>query len=241
VQYFLRNEKALPNRIKSIRAINFIKNRGMMKQNRSILIGWQHVILALAVVLYGLFEPAYCRDTASQPFTEGHPGADGTVLLLQQSNLEAGIVTPEVGVHYFGLNTDITLTAIPKPGYYFLYWIGDVSDPTANRTIVYLDAPKIVLAVFERSEFAFSLEETMMLGGGGGGGRYPSAADYGRQGYSGGGGKRPPKFEWPQPPEWEQPAPPEVPDELPIPLPEPATVLLLGLGSLLLVRPRTKR
>jgi hypothetical protein len=216
----------------------------MMKQNRSISVGWQRVIVILTLVglLYGLLEPAYCQDSASQPFAERQPWADGTVLLLQQTPPDGGKVNPAAGVHYFGLNAEVTLTAVPKTGYHFLCWMGDVIDPTANSTVVYLDTPKIVIAVFERSEYELSLEETMMLGGGGGGGLRPSAGDYGNQGYSGGGGGRPAKFEWPQPPEWEQPRPPKVPDKFPIPqLPEPATVLLLGLGGLLFVKRRTKR
>jgi hypothetical protein len=219
----------------------------MMKQNRSTLfIGWQGVILTLAVVLYGLLEPAYCQDTASQPFAGGQPRTDGTVLLLQQTNPEAGTVTPGVGVHYFDLNTEVTLTAVPKPGYYFVYWIGDVSDPTANSTIVYLDTPKIVVAVFERSEYAFSLEEKIlqnMPGGGGGGGLHASAGDYSRQGGGGGGAKRPGKLHLLQYQPWSPPGPEELPDEFPVPahLPEPATALLLGLGSLLFLKPKTKR
>jgi hypothetical protein len=204
----------------------------MMKQNRSIFIGWQGVILVLAGLLYGLLGPAYCQDIASQPSAEWQPRTDATVLLMQQPDSRAGAVTPDVGVHHFDLDAGVLLTAVPKPGYYFVYWIGDVSDPTAISTIIYMDAPKIVVAVFARSEFAFSLEETMMLGGGGGG-TYPSAADYSNQGYTGGGSKRPPSPP-PPPPSDEFPVPPP-PDELPVPahLPEPATALLLGLGSLL--------
>lgn len=216
-----------------------------MKQNRSIFIEWRGVILASVVVLYGLLEPAYCQDTASQPFAEWQPRTDTTVLLMQQPDSHAGTVTPDVGVHHFDLDAEVLLTAVPKPGYYFVYWIGDVSDPTAISTIIYMDAPKIVVAVFARSEFSFLLDETMMLGGGGGGGLRPSAADYSNQGYSGGGSKRPSRPHLPPEPEEEPdkfPVPEEeLPDEFPVPTPEPTTVLLLGLGSLLLVRRRTKR
>jgi hypothetical protein len=201
-----------------------------MKQNSSISIRWQGVIFALAVVLYGLLEPAYCS-------AEWQPRTDGTVLLMQQPYSRAGAVTPDVGVHHCDLDAEVLLTAVPKPGYYFVYWIGDVSDPTAISTTIYMDTPKIVLAVFARSEFEL-LDETMMLGGGGGGGLRPSAADYSRQGFSGGGGVF---VEGESPSSPEEP-PEELPDEFPVPAaPEPATALLLGLGSLLIVRRRTKR
>jgi hypothetical protein len=206
----------------------------MMKQNRSIFVGWQRVIaiLVLAGLFYGLLEPAYCQDSASQASGERQPWADGTVLLLQQTNPEAGTITPGTGVHYFVLNAEVTLTAVPKTGYYFVYWIGDVIDPTANSTIVYLDTPKIIIAVFERSEYEFLTEENLQNTLGSGGGMRAGGGDYSRQG--GGGDVKLPKFKWPQPPPEE--TPPELPDEFPIPLPEPATVLLLGLGGLLFVR-----
>lgn len=210
-----------------------------MKHNRPIFIGWQGVILALVVVLYCLLEPVYCQSPTSQPVAEWQPQTDATVLLLQQTNPQAGTVTPGIGIHRFGLNAEVTLTAVPKPGYYFVYWIGDVSDPTANSTIVYLDAPKIVVAVFERSEYEFTLEEKKVQNTLGGGGRlYPSAADYSNPGYTGGGADRPSEHELAPQPQPEEPAgPEEEPDEFPVPhMPEPATVLLLGLGSLLGVK-----
>jgi hypothetical protein len=211
-----------------------------MKQQRSILVGWQGVILALMIILYGLLAPAYCQNPAS---AEWQPRTDATALLMQQSDSRAGTVTPDVGVHYFDLDAEVLLTAVPKPGYYFVYWIGDVSDPTANSTIVYLDTPKIVLAVFARSEFAFLIDETMMFGGGAGGGTRPSAADYSNQQYTGSesGKTSSPTPPPPPPPPPPSPSPPPS-DEFPVPeAPEPATALLLGLGSLLLTRCRTKR
>jgi hypothetical protein len=152
-----------------------------VRQNSLIFIGWQSVILALAGLLCGLLGPAYCQDFASQPSVELQSGTDATVLLMQQPDVRAGSVTPDVGVHHFDLDSEVLLTAVPKPGYYFVYWIGDVSDPTAISTLIYMDAPKIVLAVFARSEFAFLIDETMMVGGNYGG-MHPSAADYSNQG-----------------------------------------------------------
>lgn len=227
-----------------------------MKNNRPIFIGRQGVLLALAIVLCGLSGLAYCQR-AALPSAEWQPRVDATVLLLQQTDSRAGVVTPEAGVHHFDLNAEVTLAAVPKPGYYFVYWIGDVSDPTANRTTVYLDVPKIVIAVFERSGYEFSLEEKKVQGTLGGGGRlHASAADYSNQEYTGGGAKRTKGITpTPPPPTPPPPTPPEVPDEFPIPdeeeeesdefpvpeNPEPATLLLLGLGSLLGLRCRKKR
>jgi len=206
-----------------------------MRRNNSILIGWQGVILTIAVIAVGLLEPAYCRT-------------DGTALLLQQTPVEGGKVTPGVGVHRFDINTELTLTAVPKPGYQFVHWLGDVSDPTASSTVVYLDAPKIIIAVFERAEFEpLNVEERPQSSPGGGLRR--SAVDYARGGGGGGGGRRPPKWRgpsWPEPEEKDFPVPEEEEEvndfPVPEPIPEPATGVLLSLGGLLaFARRRTKR
>jgi hypothetical protein len=212
----------------------------MMKRNHSVFIRWQGIILALALVLYSLLEPAYCQHT-SRPFAEWQPRTDATALLLQQSSPQAGTVTPEAGVHYFDLNSEVTLTAVPKPGYYFVYWMGDVSDPTANSTVVYLDAPKIVIAVFERSEYESLLEKELQNTLGGGERMYLSSADYSNQSYEGGGGAgsvsvprarvlpSPLPLEPSPEPEEEEPEP----DEFPVPhAPEPATLVLFGTAGI---------
>lgn len=196
-----------------------------MKTGDSISIGWRGVVLAAMVIAAGLFEPAYCQT--------------GPVLLLQQSPAKGGTITPAVGVHHFGLNTEVTLTAVPEPGYQFVYWMGDVSDPAASTTVAYLDAPKIIIAIFERSKYEFAVMDVMSQGASGGSGLIASAADYSRTSGGGGGGKRPSKFRWPSPSE-QEPADFPVPDEndhndsipVPEPIPEPATAVLLALGSL---------
>ena len=144
-----------------------------MIKNNTISIGCQKVIfvILLAVVFCGLLKPAYCQT--------GRP-----VLLIQQIPDNGGTITPGAGVHYLEQNTSVTLTAVPKAGYQFIYWLGDVSDPTLNRTTAYLDAPKIVIAIFERAEYEFlDVEERTQSAPGGG--LFASAADYAR---GGGGG-----------------------------------------------------
>ena len=194
----------------------------MVKDRNSILTGWNAVTVSLAVIFCGLIAPAYCIT-------------EDPVLLLQQTPTQGGTIKPDTGVHHFNLNTDVNLTAVPKPGYQFVYWLGDVSDPTANRTVVHLDAPKIVIAVFERAEYAFAIETLYSIPGGLWGGMFPSASDYGRVGFGGGGGVSSELIPRPRPPETEQPDLP-VPEEetdFPVPIPEPATGILLVVGSLL--------
>jgi hypothetical protein len=198
----------------------------MMKKNYSI------AFVLVIVSLFSLVQAAYSMD--------GRSLTDDTVLLLQQSNPGAGTVSPGLGVHHFGLNEEVTLSATPRPGYRFMYWLGEVTDPVANRTIVYLDAPKIIIAVFEQAEFGFLVPLELQNTLGGIGGLRPSSGDYSNT--AGGGDIRWPEYKWPEPPRWNPPSPPEepeLPDEFPIPqMPEPATVLLLGLGGLLFIRRR---
>jgi len=231
----------------------------MMKSNNSIFTGWrgvQHQLslisrligagLAVVVIAAGLCVPAYCQT------------AD-TALLLQRTPAWGGEISLGAGIHHFARNTKVTLTAIPEPGYQFVYWLGDVSDPRAMSTIVYLDAPKIVIAIFERIGYEDERELLIVNGGvasgssgaGGGGRLRRSAADYSRQGYGGSGRRWPPRQRWPELPE--PPEPPEeeqedfpVPEDgndFPVPSsPEPATGILLALGSLFtLTRRRTKK
>jgi len=116
----------------------------------------------------------------------------------------------------------------------------------SSSTTVLLDGPKIIIAVFERTEFVFVLEEEPPVIGLG---RSVVANNYV---YLGGGsanaiGYKPPKeLEWPQPEEEEHdddfPVPePDFPvpePDFPVPIPEPATVVLMGLGALGFVRRR---
>jgi hypothetical protein len=200
-----------------------------MIESHSGYIGSQKALLLLVfvVVFCGLFKPAYCQTNSP-------------VLLLQQIPADAGTITPGPGVHYLELDTSVTLTAVPKPGYQFVYWLGDVSEPQLNRTTAYLDAPKIIIAIFEKAEFDLEdlSEPGQSIPGGLAGGLRASAADYSRQGFSGGGAgrqsvRRPPA----QPPEPEPLPPPEVP----VPVPEPTTLVLLAVGSYLAFAGRRAR
>ena len=150
------------------------------------------------IVLGILFAPAYCQTS-------------GVTLLIQQSPPQGGKIIPNAGVHNFEINAEVTLTAIPKAGYQFIHWLGDVVDPTASTTVVYLNKPKIIIAVFEQTEYGF------LIGGGAGPRSFVRSEGYPAP--AAGGGYIPP----PPPP----PPPP--------PIPEPVTGLLLALGGLALL------
>lgn len=200
----------------------------MLKRRSSISAGGRLAIISAAFLLCAALQPAFGQMTES-------------ALLLQQSPADGGIVAPGVGVHRLQLGSEVTLTAIAKPGYQFVYWMGDVGDPAAASTTVYLDGPKIVIAVFEQAEFEFlAVEAASRIRPGGG--LFRSFTQPAQSGFGGPGAKRPSKFRWPrrkeEPPEEEFPVP-EGGQDFPVPeIPEPATVLLLGLGSLVLLRKR---
>jgi len=182
-----------------------------MKPGGPPFIGWRGLISAIAIIVCWLFAPAYCQTP-------------DVALLLQQTPSKGGAITPIAGVHHFELNSEITLTAAPKQGYQFLYWLGDVSDPAATKTVVYLDKPKIIIAIFGQTENGTLVEEKgLSFGGGGGGGGSGLVNTVANFGYTGGirsgaGGKaKSPKVVYVKSIEV---------------IPEPATCVLLLLGSL---------
>mgnify|MGYP001601280875 FL=1 len=129
------------------------------------------------------------------------------------------------------------LTAVPKPGYKFVHWLGEVSDATASSTVAYLDKPKVIIAVFEQAEHGVSSHGEGLTTGGGGapGGLFPTALDFSRPGgFSGGGGSaKPQKYYYVIKDNKPTPKAPEVP--------EPATGLLLVMGSLFAFKRRSRK
>ena len=122
---------------------------------RRSTIGIRQLRLALVIIAFWLIIPAYSQTK-------------DMVLLLEQTPVKGGKITPVAGVHYFKPNSEVILTAVPKAGYKFIHWLGDVSDPTAANTIVYLNEPKVIIAVFEKAEQGISGDgEGLLLGGGG--------------------------------------------------------------------------
>jgi hypothetical protein len=206
-----------------------------MKKNNIKISKWLAIAGTLVVALIIMPPRTYALD-------------NGTALLVQQSPVEGGTVTPETGVHKFESGSEVALVAVPKPGYQFIHWIGDVADSTSSRTTAYLDSPKIIIAVFERSEFEFPITDEL-ADIRPGGGLYRNPADYSNQGGGGGGGGSASGgsngWNWsnpqPQPnPNEDIPTPQTDTNDLPVPppIPEPATILLLSLGCLGLARKR---
>jgi hypothetical protein len=177
------------------------------------------ILLAAAIMACGWFAPADAR-------------AKDVMLLLEQSPVKGGDISPVAGKYYFEPGSQVALTAVPKPGYRFLHWLGDVSDPTATKTVVHLNKPKIIVAVFEQNEHRLGQPEGLPVGGGGGGGLFPTPADLSWPGgFSAGGGSTRPPIQ------------PSI--DIPIggnqPVPEPATGVLLLAGGLLALRRRNSK
>ena len=186
-----------------------------MKWRDSLSFLRRGILFAIAIIACGLFTPAYGQKK-------------DVMLLLEQSPIKGGEISPVAGMYHFEPGSQVTLTAVPKPGYKFLHWLGDVSDPTATKTVVHLNKPKIVVAVFEQNEHRL-IGPTG--GGGGGGGLFPTPTDLRWPGglSAGGGSTRPPTQSHVYVVEGNEP------------VPEPATGLLLLVGGLFVFRRRGAR
>lgn len=194
----------------------------------------------------------------------GAQGADENsyTLLIQTSPPDGGIVSPGTGVLAMPAGQKIPLTATPNRGYRFAYWLGDVSSNGPTDAVVSIDSPKLVVAVFVREEFEETLPGLSVIdgqvGGGGGGQRYvsspvQSAGSVSPAYGSSGGGYT---YNFPNIPDDDIPIPDnggddDIPvpgdggdNDIPVPgdgeVPEPATIILLGLGTAALVVSRKR-
>lgn len=178
------------------------------------------VIITACAITGGGFQAAYAQESVP-------------ALLMQQTPADGGSVSPNIGVHYFETRARVALRATARPGYQFVYWLGDVGDPTSPATVVELDSTKIVVAVFERVEHDLGLASEHSLSGPTGG-VFGGAGDYSRGGFSGSGRRRPSRYSRAAEPGAEADSdefPVPESDDFPVPVPEPATVVLLAFGS----------
>jgi hypothetical protein len=144
-------------------------------------------------------------------------------LFIERSPADAGNVTPKTGAHRFSANSRVALSADPRPGYRFAYWLGDVSDPSAQRTTIVVNEPKVVIAVFSPEPRKRAEEQVRSPGGGGSGMMVPTATDFSTPTWSPAGGAEGKT----------------VPVLVPVIVtPEPSTITLIGLGLVLLRRAR---
>jgi len=178
-----------------------------MRRHSSAYLGWRVFVLGLLLVFCGLFASAYCQ-------------AADVAVLIEQSPPSGGEVAGGTGIRYFPFGSKITLTAVPKRGYHFLYWLGDVVDPHSISTVAFLDGPKIIVAVYAKVPEEGRLELEAISP--------PSSA-----GSGGGGGVRAA-----EPTSSLSPPPPSPPHPPPPPIAEPSTIFLFGLAAVMLRKMR---
>lgn len=165
------------------------------------------VLTTALIVLFGA--PTYRVRADAQAYD----------LVIQRSPADAGEVTPNTGAHRISANSNVTLTANAQPGYRFAYWLGDVSDPGAERTSIVVDGPKIVVAVFH-PEIAKRVQDQHGSGGGGFDMLAATATDLTTPGLGPTGGAPIANTK-------------AVPIVVPVVIAEPATIALLALGTLI--------
>ncbi len=160
---------------------------------------------------------------------------EGTSLMLDVTPPQGGSLNLVPGVHSYDRDAAVNLVATPKPGYQFVCWLGNVSDTTTGTTMVFLDSPKMVIAVFERNKFE-SIEEDGLGETGGemvGGVESSGGLTRSSSGFEGGGGGIQSGGAVSQ-----ESNNLSVPDDVPVPVPEPVSAALFFAGSLILARSR---
>ena len=191
----------------------------MIKHNNPAYVGYIEVVFTFIIVLCCICTSAYSQE---QNYT----------LLVQQTPDEAGEVTPDSGIHKFAEDSEVTLTATPKPGFEFLYWLGDVSNQDSSSTVVRLDKPKIVIAVFKPVQDELKTGTSPVSGSGGGGAAlYHNPVTISSPGAISGTGAKSSDSQKVYVPSGDTP---------PV-IPEPATGLLLTLGSVLTFTKRKRK
>ena len=70
-----------------------------------------------------------------------------------------GTITPNVGAHTYTEGDDVTITAIPDPGWKFVRWDGTVAEPNKTTTSVTLDTNQTVTAVFEQLTYTLTIDK----------------------------------------------------------------------------------
>ncbi len=94
--------------------------------------------------------------------------SENSILSMNTSPVGTGSTAPAPGIHTYSKDELVAISAIPKDGYYFAGWVGEVEDPTAQTTHVKMDKDKEVYATFETGapkEFALNMMVSPTEGG----------------------------------------------------------------------------
>jgi len=170
---------------------------------------------------------------------------DYLTLFVKKSPNYGGVVTSRTGIKSGGVRL-VNISATPRQGYQFVHWLGDVSDPSNSSTTIILETPKVVIAVFEREQLKIPSSSITGSAGSGYGSssssyaassrRYSSGTGYSISPASSRGYKIIPPVRIPN-----YPGPAITPEAETEVTPEPATVLLLSTGVLLIARKKRRQ
>jgi hypothetical protein len=88
-------------------------------------------------------------------------------LTMQVTPSGGGTTSPGVGPGSQALNSVVPIVATPNPGYRFVSWSANVTDPAASTTTVVMDTDKVVTATFEACSCAIDVTGAIALTYGG--------------------------------------------------------------------------